>query len=99
MECVDIKECDASDPYHNCDELARAIPTEKAVLLLTTYVPILIKFNGEMSDKVFNRQNFKYGEGSEVDYSCGFTLNNEFYVAGGYKRPRQVISLTNYKSY
>ena len=61
-------------------------PPEKivAVWIGPPYIKIIIKIStkiikGDVDDDL----NFSYGEETEVDLSCGFTLNDEFWVAGG----------------
>ena len=74
-------------------------PTGNAVLVLSTWnsnnKPFILDFNGKYfvfagdieinfdSGNINEDLAFEYGDGSTVHYSCGATLNNEFWYFGG----------------
>merc|ERR1712106_85099 len=62
------------------------------VLVLSTSiiaVPIITNAAGRQ-DTDFD---FVFGEGTEVDYSCSMTWQNELYIFGGYFKKRQISKL------
>lgn len=55
---------------------------------LSTNIPLLMDFNMDFEQKTW----FKFGPRTEVFWSCGATLNGNFYIFGGLNEKRQVIS-------
>ena len=62
----------------------------KAVLVLSNHgpsnVPHVISFDGTVDADTI----FEYGENTQSLYSCGATMNGEFWVFGGRDFKRQV---------
>ena len=49
-------------------------------------------FDGNFNEK----PSFDFGEKTEVYWSCGTTLNGEFYIFGGFHEKRQVYFLSKH---
>ena len=84
-----------------------AQPTKEAVLLLSSgnsnNVPMVIDFEGgKLANNVSlifffignvdDDTRFTFDADTEVFQSCATTLNDEFWVIGGYHKKRQVIT-------
>lgn len=55
---------------------------------LSTNIPLLMDFNMDFEQKTW----FQFGSRTEVFWSCGATLNGNFYIFGGLNEKRQVIA-------
>ena len=70
-----------------------SVPKAKGVLVLSntepSNVPFVISFDGTVDADI----NFEYGQNTQALYSCGATLNDEFWVFGGRDFKRQVYTI------
>ena len=67
-----------------------SVPVAKSVLVFSNHdfsnVPNVISFDGTVDADL----DFEIGENTQFLYSCGATLNGEFWVFGGNDNKRQV---------
>ena len=54
---------------------------------LVTNIPYVMDLDGNFDEK----PSFQYGTKTEVFWSCGTTLNGDFYIFGGFHEKRQVF--------